>query len=39
MINPLHLKAALKPIHDYIERTRNSGQKYAVIDINISFRT
>jgi hypothetical protein len=39
MINPLHLKPVLKPIHSCIERTRDSGrtrvlgQKYALIRI------
>jgi hypothetical protein len=33
MVNPLHLKPVLKPMHSYIERTRDSGRKYAVIHI------
>jgi hypothetical protein len=33
MINPLHLKPVLKPMHICIERTRDSDQKYAVIHI------
>jgi hypothetical protein len=33
MINLLHFKPVLKPMHSCIERTRDSGQKYAVIHI------
>jgi hypothetical protein len=33
MINPLHLKPVLKPMHNYIERTSDSCRKYAVIHI------
>jgi hypothetical protein len=33
MINPLHLKSVLKPMHSYIERTRDWGRKYAVTHI------
>jgi hypothetical protein len=33
MINPLHLKPVLKPMHSCIERTRGSSQKYAIIHI------
>jgi hypothetical protein len=33
MINPLHLKPVLKPMHSCIEHTSDSGRKYAVIHI------
>jgi hypothetical protein len=29
MINPLHLKPVLKPMHIYVERTRDSGRSKA----------